>query len=1145
MLAATGERLTSQVRTMPDKRDLILGVLSEKLGMATPRQLAHITATNDGSMGDTLAQEANWTQARRTLMEGLVDAALGAHGGDVDETLEAFGGEGSLLRSFGGALTMTADGDVHEIAIEEADEDLTAVTPEPLGRYRSGAHGTASVEESEELGRCGIGRVVIAYDSHLGREVALKELLPGRDVSNTLDTLSSHTIRFLREARVTGQLEHPNIVPVYELGRRPDGTLYYTMKVVRGRTMREVLDGSQGLRDRLKLLPHFVSLCQALAYAHSRGVVHRDIKPSNVMLGEFGETVLLDWGLAKVKGARDLGERELERNVELLKDSSPSQTGAGEMLGTPLYMSPEQATGKIEQIDARSDVWSLGAMFYEILTGASPFDDESLVRVVYNVIQAKPTDISERCPEAPPELAAICRRALRKERNDRYSDAKAMADEVEAYLTGDRVSSYEYSTRELISRFAKKHRSALAIIGAASVLLVVMALSFMAALMIERDRARDAEQEAVVALEQATAARAQAEDLVQFVLVDMRRKLEAVGRLELMDEVVARVTGYYERSGFHSDHDILLKGRALLVLGDVHRARGDLQRSIEAFGVAVTSLEPMAANPEVAVPLIEAYVNRADLTLDLGRFEETAADLKRALEIGALKPIKSAENGDLKFALSKVHMGLASLAEKTGDIANSLEEIEAGIRLRNELVLADATQVEWAAFLATAYQNKGRLLSDQGHLVTARQANDRALEGRRELVAQEPHNTEFRRDLAQSLNAAGELYVTLGEDASALAAFQEEEGLRLELTRHDPTNALWREDLASCHWSLGGLYLDQGDNAAAKVQFEAVAAELEPLVAQSANNLALARFLTVTRTNLGRIELNTQHPSVAWPIFESSIASLQTLTQSAPQNLSWQRDLVVTLNLKASALLSLGRPVEAREAFRQGLLLTEALSDGDQENRVWLRDKAVSYERLGDLSRDLGELAAAQEWWTKAETVMVSLNQLEPDHPEWAAELEGLRGRIAGETAASSLNQLYEQRQDLGLNQVFQNNAQEVIEQDFFLESSDGISAMDQNFVAPSPAAVPGMLPPQDIPSAPSALPQDFQGQGEREPAPLRQEFDAPVPPLEEVPMEQDFGYEGTDKTEDVQPMKQKFEGKKTKGQESEQRFIKDNEKKG
>ena len=203
-------------------------------------------------------------------------------------------------------------------------EDLRALTPECAGRYDF-AGGS---REAAEIGRGGLGRVLLVEDRHLGREVAVKELLGGGDISSvgsapTSGSVAPSVVRFLREARVTGQLEHPNIVPVYELGVRADGTLYYTMRLVRGRTLAEALHDCSTLGERLKLLSHFADVCHAVAFAHSRGVIHRDLKPDNVMLGEFGETVVLDWGLARVAGKKDIRERDLREDGEVLRRPRP------------------------------------------------------------------------------------------------------------------------------------------------------------------------------------------------------------------------------------------------------------------------------------------------------------------------------------------------------------------------------------------------------------------------------------------------------------------------------------------------------------------------------------------------------------------------------------------------------------------------------------------------------------------------------------------------------------------------------------------------------------------------------------------------------------------------------------------------------
>lgn len=315
----------------------------------------------------------------------------------------------------------------------------------------------------DEIGRGGIGRVLIAFDERVGREIALKELIkennPGRITIAPVEKMKADELRFLREAKVTGQLEHPGIVPVYEIGRKPDGNHYYTMKLVRGVTLAQAINEADTLEKRLKFLPHFRDICNAIAYSHSRGVIHRDIKPENIMIGEFGETVVLDWGLAKVKGETDTVEGELREELNLLKIENPGKTVRGKAIGTPAYMSPEQAKGDISEIDERSDIYSLGAVLYEILTGHPPFQGRDIPETLEMVKSGTPVEISIYEPEAPPDLCAVVSKTLTNERNSRYQSAIEVAREIENFMSGGRIKAYEYSSWELFKRFTVKNRS--------------------------------------------------------------------------------------------------------------------------------------------------------------------------------------------------------------------------------------------------------------------------------------------------------------------------------------------------------------------------------------------------------------------------------------------------------------------------------------------------------------------------------------------------------------------------------------------------------------------------------------------------------------------------------------------------------------
>jgi WD40 repeat protein/serine/threonine protein kinase len=430
---------------------LLFAAFVTSKGFATPEQVAEavVARAEDSSrtLGEQMVADGVITPKQRVIVERMVDKALST---DDRSTMA----ERSPLKK-----SRTGQTD---------EEGVGMVTDEQPGHYTiRGVHG-----------RGGQARVMLAFDEHIGRDVALKELLPEADDEETMasgrgDPLSiPGIVRFLREARVTGQLEHPNIVPVYELGRRDDGILYYTMRLVRGETLEKKLNQCKDLSSRLKLMGPFWDICNAIAYAHSRGVVHRDIKPSNIMVGEFGETVLLDWGIAKVKGRKDLGAREIERDLALLQEEGIEQTVAGSAIGTPSYMSPEQADGDIEHIDEISDVWSLGAVLYEILTGVPPYDGKTRMEILVKVGRKPVKPVRERCPDAPADLTAIAEKCLQKNKRHRYQSARELSEDVSAYMTGRRVGAYEYSAWELLKRFAVQNRTTFIAIGL--ILLVII-----------------------------------------------------------------------------------------------------------------------------------------------------------------------------------------------------------------------------------------------------------------------------------------------------------------------------------------------------------------------------------------------------------------------------------------------------------------------------------------------------------------------------------------------------------------------------------------------------------------------------------------------------------------------------------------------
>jgi serine/threonine-protein kinase len=424
---------------MDTDRNLLFGVLALQADLIDSQQFIEAcllwSSRKDVPLADLLVERGWIVPDDRAHLDYLLGRKLHKHGGDPSASLAAIPDD--LKRSLAA---------LHDEEIQRSVGGLPA--PE------EGAHTAATVAHisgpHERYARLrlhatgGIGRVWLAHDGDLGRDVALKELRPEQAGDASLGA------RFLQEARITGQLEHPGVVPVYELARRRDDRQpFYTMRFVKGRTLSEAAQAyhqkrAAGRADALDfpaLLNAFVTVCNTVAYAHSRGVIHRDLKGQNVILGDFGEVVVLDWGLAKRLGQPD-GEAEAARSGEPGAEDS-GQTVQGEALGTPGYMAPEQAAGRPDLIDRRTDVYGLGAVLYEILTGRPPFSGPDVAAVLRKVQEDEPAPPRQLWPEVPPAVEALCLRALAKHPADRPAAAADLAQEVQGWQELERRKAEE------------------------------------------------------------------------------------------------------------------------------------------------------------------------------------------------------------------------------------------------------------------------------------------------------------------------------------------------------------------------------------------------------------------------------------------------------------------------------------------------------------------------------------------------------------------------------------------------------------------------------------------------------------------------------------------------------------------------------
>ncbi len=356
----------------------------------------------------------------------------------------------------------------------------SGISPAPTVRFGPTPSGEPAVsafdppalrfEAQSELGRGGMGFVVNAVDHALGRQVAIKQMI---------STDAVDLRRFEREARITARLEHPSIVPVHDAGRNPDGTPYYVMRSVDGRPLDQLVD-KHSLAERLALVPNVLASCDAVAYAHARGIIHRDIKPTNILVGPFGETLLIDWGLA-----REVGDAVEDHAIP--SSDADHLTRVGTIAGTPGFMAPEQARG--ETVDERADVFALGATLFYVLAGRAPYAAHSATEMIHQVGTDRPPDWKLIPDGVPPDLRAIVVKAMASDPDARYANGGELATDLRRFTTGQLVGAYRYGRGARLARFARRNRAALVVAVISVAVLAVLLVIGVRRIVAERDDA--------------------------------------------------------------------------------------------------------------------------------------------------------------------------------------------------------------------------------------------------------------------------------------------------------------------------------------------------------------------------------------------------------------------------------------------------------------------------------------------------------------------------------------------------------------------------------------------------------------------------------------------------------------------------------
>lgn len=769
--------------------------------------------------------------------------------------------------------------------------------PACLGAFAAAARSTSShadhavatrasfgpdrYELDEEIGRGGMGRILAARDRLLDRRVALKLVRAGG---------GSLARRFAREQRITARLQHPAIVPIYDAGTLANGEPFFAMRMVAGRRLDEAAADARTLEDRLRLLPAVIGVVDAVAYAHGEGVIHRDLKPQNVLVGAFGEVVLVDWGLARATWTDDAGDED----VIAASPATPADvTREGEILGTLGYMAPEQLAG--QEVDERADVYGLGAILYHVLAGEPPHAGRS-ASLSSGAVAHTPAPLATALTEAPADLIAIVERAMARDRTARYASARELAEDLKRWQAGRMVEAHHYRTRELIARFVRRHRAPLAVALAAFALLVVVGALGLSRVLSERTRAEEASRRAEAARDRAETQRAGAEALIDFMLGDLRQRLDRVGRLDTLQGVAQAVLAYQARTPEADGTEA--RTTVALLAGDVAIASGDLSAAEAAYDRAATAAAAMPPGTAADLGLCRAEIGRGRTQRARGALDASIAAFTACVTRAGEPPREAMRDVSLE-----ARIGVALVVRQRGDLPAARGVLDAALSLAG-------TGSPPSAAVFQLRVERWRTLDQAGEVALANAEAHAALAVAEARQAAHPDDANLRHDRATARLQLGISEEALGSlpraEEAYRAAFEEARAL----STHDPANAVWLRDVG------------------------------------------------VAADRLGNLMMRRHQPAAALTWLRESDDQSRRLVALQPSNLDWQRDLGVSALALGDVLVALHRLDDARREVTRALEIFEGIR-AVQPGRA-TQDVGAALGHLADLEAQAGRMPAAR-----------------------------------------------------------------------------------------------------------------------------------------------------------------------------------------
>jgi serine/threonine-protein kinase len=955
-----------------------------------------IPAAADSSRSDRMVhllteQQRRWEQGEQIFVEDILKANPDLST-DPERVLDLIyneiilrerRGESPSSNEYAGRFPELSDAirrqfEIHRVFAEDGPEP-SAGTAERTATFSVGTSSSSGLRFRvlRPHARGGLGAVFVALDTELHREVALKQI-----VDRHADDPTSRR-RFLVEAEIAGGLEHPGIVPVYGLGSYANGRPYYAMRFIRGDSLKDAIaafhgeaalkrDSGRRSLELRKLLRRFVDVCNAIEYAHSRGVLHRDLKPGNIIVGKHGETLVVDWGLAKSVGRAETSVASEERTLVPSSASGSGETLPGSALGTPAYMSPEQAAGDLDRLGPRSDVYSLGATLYVLLTGRPPFDGIDLGALLEAVRFGEYLRPRKVDPSLEPSLEAICVRAMARAPEDRYASPRELADDIERWMADEPVTARRESLAERVRRAMRRHRT-LMVSSAAVLFLGLIGVSAFAALVSDKNgrliaansATRQAELLADARLDRAMAS---IEDYFTGFSADALKggQLPTV----LRDRLLAKPRDFYEQlaAELRAKPNPSERERALLAKGQRNLGRilsilGKNSEAREQDKAAIASFEALVArHPDVADyqnGLLATWTSLGLVHADTGRADEAIDAYKKAIEVGEALAARHPEVDEYQNGLARSNNNLGLVLAAKGQADQAAGACKKSVMTYETLVAREPNKVEYQYGLASSNTNLGIVLGFAGRSDEAADAHRKAVEIYERLAARYPDVGDYQNGLATSqgnlaivLSAKGRIDEAIGALRKAIRTYE-------ALVGRQPDVPQFQGGLARSLGTLGILELDTGLLDVAVASLRKAMTVYRALAARYADVPEYQHGLGACSNNIGLALADAGQPEKAVSEFRESVAIFKALTVRHPDVPLYQNGLAMSQTYLGVVLAATGRTDLAVAAYKNAIAIGEALAVRQPNVPDFQDALANSHKKMGLLLKTQRRFADA------------------------------------------------------------------------------------------------------------------------------------------------------------------------------------------